>query len=197
MAAVLSRRQKKTEEPLCLGSHISLDASVHLFGGTGLGARRRNKSNCCLRCSVNALFDNRREERFTNFGATFLIHLSGFREGETFLNSKLLDALLLEKNQTFFGVGRVFPLPINTLGRIFARGVSMSSFSAVTAYDVRGTTLLCVPEFLTPKALHRVRDIRADWNTVITKIDVGRAILHLEGQKDGAQGEGLVVTFAN
>jgi hypothetical protein len=98
MAAVLSWRQRS----LCLGSHICLGASVHLFEGTGLGARRRNKTKCCLRCSVNALFDNRREERMRNFGASFLIPLSGFREGETFLNYKLLDALLFEKNQAFF-----------------------------------------------------------------------------------------------
>jgi hypothetical protein len=131
-----------------------------------------------------------------NFGAPFLIPLSGFREGENFLYSKLLD-VLFEKIQAFFGVGGVVPLTINTLGRICAWGVSMPSFSAVTAYDVRSTTLLCVPKFLTHEAPHRVRDIRADWDTLVTQIDLGREIRYLIGQKDGAQGEGLVVTFAN
>jgi hypothetical protein len=48
-----------------------------------------------------------------------------------------------------------------------------------------------------PEAPHRVRDIRADWDTLVTQMDVGREIRHLKGQKNGAQGEGLVVTFAN
>jgi hypothetical protein len=173
MAAVLSRRQRKIKEPLCPGSHISLGASAHLFGGNGLGAGRRHKTICYLRCSVNALFDNRRKERLSNFGASFLIPLSGFREGQTVLSSELLDVLLLEKNQAFFGAGGVVPLTINTLGRICGRGISMPSFSAVTAYDVRGTTLLCVSEFLIPETSHRVRDKHADWDTLITNIDVG------------------------
>jgi hypothetical protein len=67
----------------------------------------------------------------------------------------------------------------------------MSSFSAVTSYDVRGATLLCVPEFLTPETPYRVRDIRTDWDTFVTQIDVEREVRHLEGQKDGAQGDGL------
>jgi hypothetical protein len=40
-----------------------------------------------------------------NIGASFLIPLSGFREEKTILNSKFMDALLLEKNREFFGVG--------------------------------------------------------------------------------------------
>jgi hypothetical protein len=71
----------------------------------------------------------------------------------------------------------------------------MPSFSAVTACDVRGTTLLCVPEFLTPEAPHRFRDIRADWDTPVNQMDVRREIRYLKGRKDGAQGESLVVTF--
>jgi hypothetical protein len=127
----------------------------------------------------------------------FLIPLSGFWEGETFLNSQLLDALLFEKNQAFFGAGGLVAVTIHTFEWICAWGFSMSSFSAVTAYYVRGTTLLCVPEFLTPEAPHRVRDIRADWDTLVTQIDVGREIRYLKSQEDGAQGKGLVVTFAN
>jgi hypothetical protein len=73
--------------------------------------------------------------------------------------------------------------------------ISMPSLSAVTAYDVRGTTLLCVPEFLTPATPHRVRDIRANWDTLVTQMYVGREIRHLKCNKDGAQGEGLVVTL--
>jgi hypothetical protein len=57
----------------------------------------------------------------------------------------------------------------------------MPKFSAVTAYDVRGTTLLCMPEFLTPEAPLRVRDIRADWDTLVTQLDVGRDIRKLKG----------------
>jgi hypothetical protein len=52
--------------------------------------------------------------------------------------------------------------------------------------NVRGTTLLYVPEFLTPEAPHRVRYIRADWDTLVTKIDVGQEIRYLKGWKDGA-----------
>jgi hypothetical protein len=55
----------------------------------------------------------------------------------------------------------------------------------------------CVPDFLTPEAPHRVRDIHADWDTLVTKIDVGQEIRHLKGLKDGAQGRGLIVTFAD
>jgi hypothetical protein len=39
---------------------------------------------------------------------------------------------------------------------------------------------LCAPEFLTPEAPNRVRDIRADWDTLVTKIDVGREIRHIK-----------------
>jgi hypothetical protein len=37
----------------------------------------------------------------SNFGSSFLIPLSGFRDGQTFQNSKLLDVLLFEKKSAF------------------------------------------------------------------------------------------------
>jgi hypothetical protein len=116
----------------------------------------------------------------SNFGTSFLELLSGLREGQTFLNSKLLDVHLLEKSGIFLVRGEV-PFTINTLGRICAWGGSMPSFSTVTAYDVRGTTLLCVPEFQTPEAPHRVRDIPAAWDMLATKINVERESRHLKG----------------
>jgi hypothetical protein len=131
----------------------------------------------------------------SNFGASFLIHLSDFREGQTVLFSLFLDVLLLEKRRAFFVIGGVVPLTINTLGRICACGACMPCLSAVAAIDVRGTTLLCVPDFLTPVAPNMVRDIRADWDTLVTKIDVGREIRYLKGWKDGVQGKGIIVTF--
>jgi hypothetical protein len=96
MAAVLSRRHRKIE-PLS-GKPHTFGRMRTPFGDIGLGARRRNKSTCCLRYSVNALSDNRRKERLSNFGASFLIPLSGFREGQTILFCKFLDVLLLKEN---------------------------------------------------------------------------------------------------
>jgi hypothetical protein len=102
------------QRSLCLGSHVSLDASVHLFGGTGLGAEGETRLGVvCVTVSMTFLTT---AERSGKFVASFLTPLLGFRDGETFLNSKLLDALLFEKNQAFFGVGGVVPLTIDTLG---------------------------------------------------------------------------------
>jgi hypothetical protein len=47
------------------------------------------------------------------------------------------------------------------------------------------------------EAPYRVRDIRTGWDTRVTKIDVGREIRNLKVWKDGAQGRGLIVTFAD
>jgi hypothetical protein len=57
--------------------------------------------------------------------------------------------------------------------------------------------LLCVPEFLTLEGPHRIRNIRADWDKLASKIDVEREIRLLKRYKNGAQGKGLIVSFAD